>query len=558
MLNTMTSALSNRLSIRVPQTPYLRVGVLTFLFRTCVVAILFFAAMPLRAQSTKPPFTDYPGFVAWMEKTHKAPFKSASTARPATNALLSAQTRTLSFDKANEAGAAKFFQDVKVNQDRNPWPKAGIASAVDPSDPKTWVVVSNDFRGNATHLFYHVSTDRGKTWTDDSLAFGADPNIGGVPLTFQVNPAISFDAAGNSHFSALSGNQILDFNNNYLNLDSEVDEFDGFGHGTYSNSLPTLIDAQSCSGTFDAAFVCNGTVSQPLNATDANNASPNAGTNYVFYTYFCNLSSGSCTDGSATIPSFASVILESHSPAAGQPYTAPALVSGSLAAAQYSEMVIDASGTPHIFFDDFSSAPTIHMWESTLTGGVWSVSKNPVATFVYNGLTNPNWSFTDSGAAAPRCAIRNSTAYCAFSANQVGTGTLATTPSVYLATVNINTAASRIARVNNDPINGKHHFFAAPAATPSAVYVGWYDDRKDSTNTNVEYFVGESFDDGRTFPIQHAVSDVPFNPCNGFSGCGYFGDYTQLAAGPDGQVHAAWNDTRDGASMQIWSQSVRF
>ena len=28
------------------------------------------------------------------------------------------------------------------------------------------------------------------------------------------------------------------------------------------------------------------------------------------------------------------------------------------------------------------------MWESTLAGGVWTVSQNPVATFIYNGLGN--------------------------------------------------------------------------------------------------------------------------------------------------------------------------
>ena len=49
-----------------------------------------------------------------------------------------------------------------------------------------------------------------------------------------------------------------------------------------------------------------------------------------------------------------------------------------------------------------------------------------------------------------------------------------------------------------------------------AVYVGWYDDRNDPQDTNVEYFVGKSFDGGHTFPIQKAVNDVPFNPCNGF------------------------------------------
>jgi hypothetical protein len=505
---------------------------------------------PLRAQSNRPvPFTDYPGYVAWMQKHHKAPFLGVPTKKGAGN-----------FANWNGSSTPRGFQNVKVNQDRNPWAKAGIASAVDPSQPKNWVVMSNDFRDNATRIFYHVSSDGGKTWTDDALMGGADIFIGSIPMTYLGNPAISFDNAGNSYFSAFGGNQILDFTNNYLNLDSQVYEVAGFAHGTHSDVSPTFLDAQSCSGTFGAEFVCNGTVSQPLNSTDANSGSPTAGTNYVYYTYFCNLADASCSDGSATIPSFGSVILEAHAAGAGQPYSAPALVSGALGAAQFSNMVIDPSGTAHIFFDDFTNAPVIALWESTLTGGVWTVSKTPVAQFVYNGLANPNWSFTDSGAGAPRCDIHGYTAYCAFSANQVNGGTLSATPSVYLAGVNVQSGDSRVARVNNDPVNDqKDHFFAAPAATPDGeVYVGWYDNRKDPASANVEYFVAKSRDGGRTFPLQTAVSDVPFNPCNGFPGCGYFGDYTQLAAGADGSVHAAWSDTRDGVSMQIWSQTVHF
>ncbi|MEO7001073.1 MAG: hypothetical protein ABI068_04665 [Ktedonobacterales bacterium] len=39
-------------------------------------------------------------------------------------------------------------------------------------------------------------------------------------------------------------------------------------------------------------------------------------------------------------------------------------------------------------------------------------------------------------------------------------------------------------------------------------------------------------------------------------GCSFFGDYTQLVTGLDGVTHAAWSDTRDGASMQVYSQSI--
>jgi hypothetical protein len=134
------------------------------------------------------------------------------------------------------------------------------------------------------------------------------------------------------------------------------------------------------------------------------------------------------------------------------------------------------------------------------------------------------------------------------------------TPSVYLASVPLGGQAVTVARVNNDVILGqKHHFFAWATATPSgAVYVGWYDDRRDPFNTRVDYFVGKSTDGGKTFPLQQPVNDVSFNPCTGFPFCGFFGDYTQLVSGADGVVRAAWSDTRDAASMQIWSQVVGF
>ena len=62
----------------------------------------------------------------------------------------------------NTAAAQHGYQNIKVNQDRNPWPKTGIASAVNPAHPRAWVVMSNDFRVNVNRIFYHVSTDAGK------------------------------------------------------------------------------------------------------------------------------------------------------------------------------------------------------------------------------------------------------------------------------------------------------------------------------------------------------------------------------------------------------------
>lgn len=449
--------------------------------------------------------------------------------------------------------------NVKVNQDRNPWPKAELGAAVDPTNGKNYVVMANDFRENWDHEFYHVSTTGGATWTDDSMVGGSDPVTGFIPLTFQSDPGVAFDSLGHSFVSAVTGNEIFDYINGYENFDTEVEVALGFANGPYTYLIPTPVDDQPCNATF-TTFNCPAQLDKPLITVDNVPGSPNKGTIYVYYTLFCNGTGPSgtdpCTDGNATVPAFSSAILETHSPGWGLPFSHPNLVSGRLTQEQFSSLVVDSHGTPHIFFDDFSGFQ-LTMWESTLTAGTWVVSSRPVATFSYYGLNNFNWSFRDDGAIAPGCAVSGDTAYCAFSANQIASGPTESTPSVYVAVVNTRTAASKIHRVNNDPFNdGKDHFFAWATATAGGVYVGWYDNRNDPFNAKVEYFVGKSTDGGKTFPAQMTVSDSSFNPCVGFPGCGFFGDYTQLVSGPDNVVHAAWSDTRDGASMQIYSQAV--
>jgi hypothetical protein len=490
--------------------------------------------------------------VNYVQSRHKAPFHRDGAMLPQGGAqALLKRLRNLPLP-VPRAGT-----NVRVNQDRNPWPKTEVGAAVDPFSGKNYVVMSNDFRQNYDHMFYHVSTNGGKAWTDDSMVGGADPVTG--PLTFLSDPGVAFDSVGHSFVSTLTGNVIFDTTNDYSNLDSEVEVALGFANGRYTNNFPAPIDDQPCSGTITAPN-CPAALDKPLITVD-NVPDPNKGTIYVHYALFCNgtgpNSNGPCTDGTATIPALASVILESHSPGWGLPFSPPSLVSGALTQAQFSDIVIDSHGTPHAFFDDYTNFPTINMYESTLISGAWMVTSTPVVSFLYNGLNNFNWQFRDTGAAAPGCGIAEDTAYCAFSANQIASGPIESTPSVNLAVVDTLTGASTIHRVNDDQFNnGKDHFFAWATVTANGVYVGWYDNRKDPFNAKVQYFVGKSTDRGNTFPTQKAVSDTSFNPCVGFPFCGFFGDYTQLISGPDNVVHAAWSDTRDGASMQLYSQAV--
>ena len=527
-----------------------------------IFGLSLLAAFPLAAQAGAPPFRSLAAYVAWVQKNHKAPFDRDGAELPQGGAqkLLRAQAAARAQHTAALA-AASTWHNVKVNQDHNPWPKAEIAAAVDPLSGN-WLVMSNDFRRNYDQMFFHISTNGGKTWTDDAMVGGSDPDTGFIPSTFQTDPGVSFDHSGNSFLSTLTGNLVFDLINAYQNIDTEIDVAQGFADGRYASLLPTPIDVQPCNGIVTGTFTCNATLDKPLIATDSNPTSPNHGSTYVYYTLLCNdPASGVCADGEVSIPLSSSAIVESHSAGAGLPFSPPVLVSGTHRNAQLSSMVIDAAGIPHVFFDDFTQSPIVTMWQATLVGGVWVVAPTPVVSFLYNGLANLNWSFRDSGAGAPGCGIHGFTAYCAFSANQIGSARPESTPSVYLATVHVGSGgAVRVVRVNDDAFNGqKHHFFAWATATPNgAVYVGWYDDRHDPLNSKVDYFVGKSIDGAKTFPMQQAVNDVSFNPCTGSPGCSFFGDYTQLVSGAGGAVHAAWSDTRDAASMQIWSQIVGF
>jgi len=523
-----------------------------------------FANAQNAATSHKLRFKNLEDFSKYVQSHHKAPFDRDSVRLPNGGAAEIMKHMGQRTPEGLALASTSSTHNVRINRDRDPWPKAEVAVGVDPVNGNV-VVMTNDFRENYDHMFYHVSTNGGSVWTDDSMVGGNDPFSGFIPLTFQSDPGVAFDDKGHSYLSTITGNLIFDFNNLYENLDTQIIVAQGFNHGTYTNLIPTIVDTVPCNGNFDAdgTFVCPGTLDKPLITVDSVLGSPNNGTVYVYYTLFCNGvtnpdgSIGPCVDGNATVPAFTSAILEAHA-AAGGLFSAPNLVSGALQNTQFSDIVIDSHGVAQAFFDDFTNFPYTTMYQSTLSGGVWTVNPTPVATFLVSQTGTGNWFFRLSGTAAPGCGITGDTAHCAFSANQIGAGPFEGSLSVYDAVVNTQTGASTVTRVNNDVFNGsKDHIF--PWATTKAdgsVYVGFYDDRDDPFLTKVKYWVAKSTDGGATFPKQMAVSDTSFNPCVGFPFCGFFGDYTQIAAGPDGVVHAAWSDTRDGASMQVFGQAI--
>src|SRR4030095_13505347 len=256
---------------------------------------------PVGAQEPAP--RDLEFFVKYVQSHHQAPFDREGAVLP--------KGEVLRIQPSANAAALVGGTNIKVNQDRNPWPKVEIGAAVDPTRGNNYVVMANDFRENYDHEFYHVSTTKGATWTDDSMVGGLDPFTGFIPLSFQSDPGVAYDTVGHSFLSCITGDLIFDFENSYINLDTEIEVTQGFDNGTYTSLLPISIDDQPCNGNF-TIFHCPAILDKPLITVDNVPGSPHKGTVYVYYTLFCN--ERRCSIGDATIPRFSSAILESHSP----------------------------------------------------------------------------------------------------------------------------------------------------------------------------------------------------------------------------------------------------
>ncbi len=529
-------------------------------------ALLFQPDAPITfASSMQPsPFGSYQAFAHYVSSLHKAPFLPVTPfSSQQWQAFYAMQHRAL-------APASPSGTNIKVNRDLNPWSKSTVAVAVNPAMPQNLLVLTNDYRESFSHQYYHVSQTGGMTWHDDALTNGVDTATSS-PYNLQTNPGVAFDAAGNSFFSMLSANIISDATINYSNFDTQIDVVQGYNRGNFSGSTTTSVDYVPCNGVLSptTTFNCPGQLQRPFITVDTQPHSPNLGTVYVYYTYFCNgvtVPAGNastpqpvqpCIDNGITIPPLASAILEADSPGPGIPFSKPRLVSSPIQTqAAYPNMVIDQSGTPHLFFEDYSTYPTAQLFEASLQNNNWQTSLLPLVNSQYLSLGNTSWNFF--GNRNPGCSAFQMMAYCAFTANKVNNGLNYATPSVYLLSVNLANGTTSVTRVNDDPASDlKSHFFPwASTNSHGAVYVGWYDNRHDPKNVKVEYFVAKSVDQGHSFRHQQPVSDTSFNPCVGSPYCGYFGDYDQLVTGSDDVTHATWIDTRDGASAEIYSQAI--
>ena len=121
----------------------------TFVALATVVLLGQFGNAQGASRSKKPLFKDMRGYANYIQSYHKAPFDRDSVRLPnggAAQVMRGLNQRTA---QALVVGAGS---NVRINRDRDPWPKAEIAVGVDPMNGNV-VVMSNDSVRTGTICF---------------------------------------------------------------------------------------------------------------------------------------------------------------------------------------------------------------------------------------------------------------------------------------------------------------------------------------------------------------------------------------------------------------------
>lgn len=497
---------------------------------------------------------------------------------------------------------------ITVNQDTAGAPQNETSIAVDPSNANRVVASMNDYVTRTWSCFIagtpcsalgdgysgtYFSNDGGSTWccvsSDPShlgtLIPGVERLTGGI-YDAGGDPAVAFDSQGHVYYSGLGFNRTSPPNTVTVSK------------GTFSNSgltwsAPTFINATTAPSTLnDKEWI----------AVDSHPGSAFRDRVYVSWTRFIfNAHNGAYVQ---------SPIAFAYSKDGGATFSAPQLIAGNVLYSQGSHPTVGPDGTVYVFWDGATRRATldsIWMVKSADGGVTWSkpvavspvVDIIPIANTAFRNNSYPSaavapdgtlyviWSSLMSDATGALCPTRtNSGCHAAvlYSKSTDG-GATWSKPVPALPTLD---AATRTAigypvtqpdgtQLSAPTPRRVDTLFPAVSISPSGrVYMSAYAadvvspwqlcaagppppvgritcDTLDSYihNARLDYVVRDLTTDATSI-----VSTHPINTRNGFGG-GFFGDYTDIAAGSDGRFHALWTDSNNKQSV-VWFYGAQF
>lgn len=500
---------------------------------------------------------------------------------------------------------------VTVNKDTAGAPQNETAIAVDPNNPNRIVAGANDYVTRTWTCLIsgtpcsalgdgysgtYFSNDGGATWCCSSnlngtnlgtLIPGVEHLVGG-PYDAGGDPAVAFDSRGNVYFAGLGFDRTAPPNTVTVSKGT----FNGSGQLTWG--APTFINATTAPSTLnDKEWV----------AVDSNPASPFRDRIYVTWTRFIfNANNGSYVQ---------SPIAVAYSTDGGQTFSSPQLIVGNVLYGQGSRPVVAKDGTVYVFWDGSTRKASLDStWvvKSTDGGVTWSkpvavsplvdiipvantafrVNSYPSAAAAPDGTLYVNWASIVSDSTGGLCPSRtnNGCHAAVFYSKSTDGGTTWSTPALAFPGID---ASSRtpigypVAQPSGGTLNAPaarrvDTLFPALAVSPTNghVYMSAYAADVVSPwqtcasgpappvgriacdvlgdyihNARLDYVVRDL-----TTNTTQTVSTHPINTRNGFGG-GFFGDYTDLAAGSDNVFHAFWTDSNNKQTV-VWFYGFEF
>ena len=498
-------------------------------------------------------------------------------------------------------GTAIMAPNVLVNQDTAAAPQNETAIAVDPNNPNRIVGGANDYVTRTWSCFVGItpcsalgdgysgtyySNNGGSSWccnsnpnsnytptTDPSqigtLIPGVERLVGGI-YDAGGDPSVAFDSQGHVFYAGLGFNRTSPPNTVAVNKGT----FDGGGNLTWGP--PTFINPTTSPSTLnDKEWI----------AVDSHVGSPFQDRIYVTWTRFLfNAHNGRYVQ---------SPIAFASSSDGGATFTTPKLISGNVLYGQGSRPVVGPDGTLYVFWDGatrLATSDSTWMVKSSDGGASWSkpvavaplidssplhdtvfrVNSFPAAAAAPNGDLYATWTTVIDGAST-----------AVYSNSTDGGATWSAPARVFAAgirtPIGYPTTDPNFPTLNApDPLGPIEDIFpAVSVGADGHVHLGAYrgtvvspwqtcaagppppEGRINCTtlgpyihNTRLDYVVRDLSGGTNVVTIQH------INTRYGFGG-GFFGDYTDMAAGSDNVLHAFWTDSNNEQSV-VWWYGLQF